>query len=74
MDTLRHSAVMGWDVCVMVFGCIHGIKIKGKTGGGGGRASGSGSSPALLKTFQVDFHHPLEHLSRFGIFGKSNVL
>jgi hypothetical protein len=24
--------------------------------------------------FPVDFHHPLEHLCRFGIFGKSDVL
>jgi hypothetical protein len=46
---------------------------EGKKSGGGG-ILGSGSSLALLQTFQVDFHHPLEHLIRFGIFGKSDVL
>jgi hypothetical protein len=43
-------------------------------GGGGGGTLGSCSSLASLQVFQVDFHHPLEHLSRFGIFGKSDVL
>jgi hypothetical protein len=41
---------------------------------GGGRTPGPGSSLAPLQVFQIDFHHPLEHLSRFGIFGKSDVL
>ncbi len=78
MGASRHSAVMGWDLCVMVSCWIHEIKIKRdkreKRMGGGGRTPGSGSSPALLETFQVDFYHPLEHLNHFGIFGKSNVL
>jgi 1,6-anhydro-N-acetylmuramate kinase len=75
VDTLRHSAVMGWDVCVMVFLLNSWDQDKReKRVGGGGRKPRSGSIPAPLKTFHVDFHHPLEHLSRFGIFGKSNVL
>jgi hypothetical protein len=41
---------------------------------GGGRTPGSCSSLAPLKVFQVDFHHLVEHLSRFGIFGESDIL
>ncbi len=75
MDASRYSVVMGWDLCVMVSCRLEGLSIeKGKKNGGGENTRIPGPSPALLQTFQVDFHHTLEHLCRFGIFGKSDVL
>jgi|LakMenEpi03Aug12_release.lakeMendotaPanAssembly.Ray.scaffolds.fasta_scaffold5090295_1 hypothetical protein len=50
------------------------IKNKIKKWGREGRTLGAGPNPAPLQTFQVNFHHPLKHLIRFGIFGKSDVL
>jgi hypothetical protein len=49
VDTLRHSAVMGWDVCVMVF-VDSWDKDKGeKTGGGGGENTRVRFQPGTAK-------------------------
>jgi hypothetical protein len=75
VDASRYSVVMGWDLCVMVSCKLRGLQCREKKkNGGGGENTGIRSKSGKLQIFQVDFHHTLEHLCRFGIFGKSDVL
>ncbi len=74
---VHQGKVLSWvGICVSWFHGIVGERKlnKRKITGGGGRQLGTCSHSASLNVFQVNFHHSLEHLSCFDIFGKSNIL